>query len=117
MSVHVNFNLEHPYFTEPLRVRFEWKFPFLPRVGEYVNAWIWIEEAQVSNEKIESILMEEGRKSRNSERYKNFALNDWLYEVGMECDRVYLISYDNERSDPRDIYVSLYLNDTGIGHN
>jgi hypothetical protein len=116
MSVHINFNLDHPYFREPLRVRVEWKFPFLPRVGELVNAWIWIEEAEISNEKIESLLTAEGEDSRNAEIHKTFSLNAWLYEVGMECNKVYSISYYKEDSAPHDIYVEMYLNDTGIYH-
>lgn len=54
MSVHIKFNLDHDFFKEPLSVTVEWKFPFLPRIGEAVNAWIWIEEAQISPEKIET---------------------------------------------------------------
>jgi hypothetical protein len=101
---------------EPLSVIVEWKFPFLPRIGEAVNAWIWIEETQISPEKIESILTTEGKKSRDAQIHRNFTLNDWLYEVGMECDKVYDISYYKEKSEPHNIYVRMCLNDTGTYH-
>lgn len=116
MSVLVYFNLDHPYFQEPLRVRVEWKFSFLPRVGESVNAWIWIEEAEISNEEIENLLTTEGEKNRNAEYNKNCSLNDWLYEVGIECSKVYGISYYKKKSEPHDIYVEMWLNDTGTYH-
>lgn len=116
MSVHINFNLDHPYFREPLRVRVEWKFPFLPRIGEAVNAWIWIEEAEISSEKVEKLLTEEGEESYNEDIHGKFTLNDWLYEVGMECDKVYSISYYKEKSEPHNMYVEMYLNDTGTYH-
>lgn len=40
MSVHINFNLDYPYFREPLRVRIEWKFPFFTesrRIGKCLD--------------------------------------------------------------------------------
>ncbi len=116
MSVYINFNMVHPYFGEPLQVRVNWKFPFLPRVGESISAWIWIEERQISDEEIENLLTSEGEKSRNAEIHKNFSLNDWLYEVGMDCEIIYSISYYKEDSEPQNIYVEMYLNDTGVYH-
>lgn len=116
MSIHINFNLDHPFFREPLQVKVKWTFPFLPRVGESVNAWIWIEEAQISNKEIERLLTAEGEKSYKAEIHHKFTLNDWLYELGMECNKVYSISYYKEQSDPYNIYVEMFLNDTGIFH-
>lgn len=116
MSVHINFNLDHPYFSEPLQVRVEWKFPFLPRVGELVNAWIWIEEAVINNKRIERLLTTEGENSYNTEIHDTSTLNDWLYELGMECNKVYSISYYKERSEPHNIYIQMFLNDTGLYH-
>lgn len=118
MSVHINFNLDHPFFLEPLRVRVEWKFPFLPRVKESVNPWIWIEEAPISREKIEKLLSSEGRESLESEDFSGeITLNDWLYEVGIECDFVYRISYyKDDKVEPHEIYIDMYLNDTGVYH-
>lgn len=114
MSVHINFNLDHPNFREPLRVGVEWKFPFIPRIGESVNAWIWIEERQIDSEEIENLLTAEGEKRRNS--YSDLSLNDWLYEVGIECNTVYGISYYKDKSESGDIYIEMYLNDTGVYH-
>ena len=117
MSVHINFNLDHPYFLEPLQVGVEWKFPFLPRVGESVNAWIWIEETQISRERIEKLLSAEGKESLESEDFSGQnTLNDWLYEVGIQCDTVFSISYYKKDSEPHEIYVEMYLNDTGVYH-
>ncbi len=116
MRTYIIFHLDHPYFIEPLRIRVEWKCLFLPRIGESINAWIWIEEAEISKEKVECLLSEEGRKSYNDEFRNNSTLNDWLYELGMECDTVYSISYYKENSDPHNIYVQMYLNDTGVYH-
>lgn len=117
MSVPIYFNLDHSCFREPLRIRVEWKFPFLPRVGESVNAWIWIEETELNNKEIEDLLSAEGEKSRNAEIHKGFSLNAWLYEVGMECDTVYSISYyKNDKVNPHEIYIEMYLNDTGVYH-
>lgn len=114
MSIHINFNLDHPYFREPLQVKVEWKCPFLPRIGESVNAWIWIEETEISKEKVESLLTAEGEKSYNSEIYKNYTLDDWLYEVGMECHVIYDMAYYKEEAEPYDIFVQMYLNGTGM---
>lgn len=84
MSIHIKFNLIHPYFREPLRVGVEWGFPFLPRIGESVNAWIWIEEEQISREKVEKLLTKEGKESLAEYDFsKETSLNNWLYEVGV----------------------------------
>lgn len=117
MSIDIIFNLDHPHFREPLRVRVEWKSLFLPRIGEAVNAWIWIEETGISNEEIDRLLSAEGKKCYNEESQRNFDLNNWLYELGMECSVVYSISYHKEKSEPRDVYVEMFLNDTGKFHS
>ena len=36
---------------------------FLPRIGEIVNAWIWIETSRFSRTDIEKILNSDGQKS------------------------------------------------------
>ena len=43
MGAHIKFSMEHRYFRDWLEVDVDWNYPFLPRVGEFVNAWIWIE--------------------------------------------------------------------------
>ncbi|GAE86358.1 hypothetical protein [Bacteroides reticulotermitis] len=118
MSVPVYFNLDHSFFKEPLRVSVNWTFPFLPRVGETVSPWIWIEEKEISREKIEKLLSSEGIDSLNAEDFSGEnTLNDWLYEVGIQCDTVYSISYfKNDKVDPYEIYIQMYLNDTGTYH-
>lgn len=111
MSVPVYFNLDHSFFKEPLRVSVNWTFPFLPRVGETVSPWIWIEEKEISREKIEKLLSSEGIDSLNAEDFSGEnTLNDWLYEVGIQCDTVYSISYfKNDKVDPYEISKCSYL--------
>lgn len=118
MSVAVYFNLDHPFFREPLRVRVNWAFPFLPRVGEKVSPWIWIEEKEIPREVIEELLSGEGKESLNTEDFSGEnTLNDWLYEVGIQCNAVYSISYFKyDEGEPHEIYIEMYLNDTGIYH-
>ena len=118
MSVPVYFNLDHSFFRNPLRVRVNWTFPFLPRVGETVSPWIWIEEKEIPRKVIEELLTGEGEESLNTEDFSGEnTLNDWLYEVGIRCDTVYSISYyKNDQVEPPEIYIEMYLNDTGTYH-
>lgn len=109
MSVHVKFSIEHPYFQDWLEVDVCWNFPFLPRVGEFVNAWIWIEAGKFDYADAEKILSSEGLKSLHSEYYRDYALSDWLYEVGMECSRVCRVSYYREKNNPADVYAIVCL--------
>ena len=115
MSVHVNFNLIHPFFKDALRVTVEWDFPFLPRVGESVSPRIWIEESKIKRKEIEYLLSEKGKVNLKAQNFsKDFAFDDWLYEVGIECDTVFGISYYKDSNVvPAEIYVGMYLNKDG----
>ena len=88
MGAHIKFSLEHQYFKEWFEVDVDWNYPFLPRIGEFVNAWIWIEARKFDRADIGEILSPGGLKSLNSERYQDYSVEDWLYEVGMECSTV-----------------------------
>lgn len=109
MSVHINFNLEHRFFSDSLRVGVEWNFPFLPRIGEHINGWIWIEQLEFGREQIEELLTSAGQQSLEKFCIGKLTLNDWLYEVGMECDTVYDLAYYQSRNNPHEIYVELYM--------
>ena len=114
MGAHIKFSLEHRYFKEWFEVDVDWNYPFLPRIGEFVNAWIRIEACKFDRAVIGEILSPEGLKSLNSERYQDYAVEEWLYEVGMECSTVYSVSYYTEKDDPANIYAIVSLNETGI---
>ena len=92
-----------------------WTFPFLPRIGEAVNAWIWIEENEIPREVIEKLLSDEGEKSLNAEDFSGEnTLNDWLYEVGIQCSTIYDIAYYKYAGEePHEIYIEMFLNENG----
>lgn len=115
MSIYINLNLDHPFFREPLRVGIKWAFPFLPRIGESINPWIWIEGKEIKLADIKLLLSAEGEYSLNAETLtETFTLNDWLYEVGIDCDCICGISYyKNDKVTPHEIYVNMFLNETG----
>lgn len=110
MSIQINVNFEHPYFTEVLRFQLKWDFPFLPRVGENLNPRIWIEGDVLDRSYIETQLTKEGEESLKA--YKH-SLEDWLYEAGMGNGRIFDISYRKKKDNPYDIYVEIYINKSG----
>lgn len=117
MSVRVNLTLIHDYFRDSLVVRdVEWTCPFLPRVGEAVNPWIWIEAKEIKLVDVKNSYPKKGKKHLKKEKLtKTFTINDWLYEVSIGCDRVFDVSfYKNDKIIPAEIYVNLYLNQDGI---
>lgn len=113
MGAHIKFSMEHRYFRDWLEVDVDWNYPFLPRVGEFVNAWIWIEAGKFSRADIEKILNPDGQENLNSEFYRDYTLDDWLYEIGMECNKVYGVSYYREKNDPANIYARVSLSELG----
>ncbi len=114
MSVCIYFNFVHPFFREPLRVPVDWSFPFLPRIGESIGGWIWIQQGNWEQEKIEKELSDEGKKSWDSHRARDFGFEDWLYEVSMECGTVFSILYFRRHDWPSgEIRVDMYLNEDG----
>ena len=72
MGAHIKFSMEHRYFRDWLEVDVDWNYPFLPRVGEFVNAWIWIEAGKFSRADIEKILNPDGQENLNSEFYRDY---------------------------------------------
>ena len=113
MGAHIKFSMEHRYFRDWLEVDVDWNYPFLPRVGEFVNAWIWIEAGTFSSADIEKILNPDGQENLNSEFYRDYTLDDWLYEIGMECNKVYGVSYYREKNDPANIYARVRVSEPG----
>lgn len=61
MGAHIKFSMEHRYFRDWLEVDVDWNYPFLPRVGEFVNAWIWIEAGKFSRADIENAIARTSR--------------------------------------------------------
>ena len=114
MSVRIDFNLVHPFFREPLYVPVDWTFPFLPRVGESVGGWIWIQQGNWKQSEIEKNLSEEGNESWESHRARQFGFDAWLYEVSMECNTSFNIDYSRRHDWPSgEIRVNMYLNEDG----
>ena len=79
--VRILFHIDSRFFTEPFTVWVDWDFPFLPRVGEYVNAWLWIKSKYIKLSNVKEILTTEGEK--DLEKFDG-ELSDWLYEVCIE---------------------------------
>ncbi len=114
MSVRVNFHLISPLFLDEIFVPVDWTFPFLPRVGERIGGWIWIQDGRWDQAKIEKELTDEGEKHLALHRERGFEFDDWLYEVSMECGKVYGITYAKyPDSPPGDIIVDIWVNETG----
>jgi len=113
MSVYVEFQTIHSFFNDPFVVGMEWDFPFLPRIGETVNPWIWIKAKEIKMSDLENYLTEEGKKNLE----KNSGdLEDWLYEVGLDGKHVKNIAYYRNVSHmPKigngDYYIVIYLGD------
>lgn len=103
--VEICINIEHHYFREPLEVWIRWELPFLPRIGESVSPWFWIEQDPFTIEQIKAQLSNEGRKSWDD---WDGELNDWLYEMGISADVIYNLSYYRKRDD-KTPYVRLYM--------
>ncbi len=104
MNIRIEFHLIHSFFRDPFVVKVDWNFPFLPRTGEYINPWIWIEENHIKESAIKPLLTEEALNNLKEERY---TLNDWLYEVGIECNEIESVSY--YKDDAGELYVKIFL--------
>ena len=70
MGTHIKFNMEHRYFKDWFEIDVDWNYPSPPRIGEFVNAWIWIETGKFDRADIGEILSLEGLKSLNAECYR-----------------------------------------------
>lgn len=98
-------SIEGPYFKDELDVWVDWTLPFLPRVGEWINSWVWIEGNSFDVEEIKKILTAEGLKSL--EKWDG-ELKDWLYEYS-DCV-VKSVSYYRNQND-NSIYTIVHLAD------
>ena len=94
--IFVRFIIESRYFLEPIAVYAIWNCPFLPRVGETVSGWLWIESKYIKLERFYNKLSNEGE-----ENFKKSKLDfvNWLYEVSTECDHVAWVSYFKDDDD------------------
>lgn len=103
--IDIKISVEHSYFLDTLDVWMKWEFPFLPRIGETVSPWLWIEQNTFEIEKIKEMLSEEGRKSFDE---WNGELTSWLYEVGIMADVVSNVVYFRSNAD-NTTYVHLFM--------
>jgi len=115
MSVPVYLNFESPLFRDCLRLRCEWPFPFLPRIGESIGGWVWIDQTNFEVKDIEPLLSEAGKKYMAEYlAAEENTLKDWLYEMNIECSMVFAICYSKKpNSAPNEVHVEMWLNDTG----
>ncbi len=115
MSVRINFHFVCDYFRDDdVRIPVEWTFPFLPRVGESVGGWVWIQQGEWKQEEIESRLTREGQKRWEEYREGGGRFEDWLYEVATECGKICSIGYVKLHDSPSgEIRVNMWLNGDG----
>ncbi len=110
----MQFNFLSLYWIDELRVQVDWTLPFLPRIGERIGGWIWINEGRWDQAEIEKMLTSEGEEYWASCRAGGMKFKDWLYEVSMECKTVFGISYSKfHGSPPGEIIVDIWVNETG----
>lgn len=105
--VNIKLNIDHHFFLEPLELWIKWEFPFLPRIGESLSPWLWIEQNIFQKDKIKEILSEEGIKSWHD---WNGELTDWLYEIGISANIISGLAYFRKPVD-HSIFVKLYMHD------
>lgn len=103
--IDIKISVEHSYFLDTLDVWMKWECPFLPRIGETVSPWLWIEQNTFEIEKIKEMLSEEGRKSFDE---WDGELTNWLYEVGITADIVSNVVYFRSNTD-NTTYVHLFM--------
>lgn len=105
MSTDIKFAVIHSFFDNPLEVWVKWNLPFLPRAGEDVNGWVWIDK-NLRREDIMDNLTTEGK--RNLAQW-NGDLSDWLYEVGIVAGTVSSVSYYEKKDKKGEIYAIVWL--------
>jgi hypothetical protein len=104
--IKIRFNIINEFFIlDCLIVWVDWKFPFLPRIGDSVGAWIWIESEQFDLSKVEEKLTPEGISDL---KFRGGDIESWLYDVGCESGFVSLVSFSKEYNDD-EIVVDIYL--------
>lgn len=105
--VNIKVCIDHRYFLEPLVVWMKWEFPFLPRIGESVSPWLWIEQNTFEEDRIYEKMSEEGRKSWND---WDGELTDWLYDLGISADVISDLAYFRRQAD-NSLFVQLYMHE------
>jgi len=101
-DVKILFHIDSKYFQDCFRVWVDWKYPFLPRLGDYVNGWIWIESEHIELSQLESLLTDEGKQSLK--KFKG-EITDWLYEV--ESGHVNDVSFIKTHKGDHQIHIYL----------
>lgn len=103
--INIQFCIEHHYFRDALYVWMKWELPYLPRIGETINSWFWIQGGAYDTEKIKELLTSEGEASLND---WGGEFKDWLYEMGCSADVITNLAYFRGREDGSP-YVHLLL--------
>jgi hypothetical protein len=90
------------YFMEPLEVWVKWAFPFLPRTGEHINGWVWIDEVDFEEMNVEEFLTQEG-----FEAFKNSgsSLTDWLFEKSIGENIAQSVSFMKRKGGEVFVYI------------
>ena len=101
-NVKILFHIDSRLFLDCFTVWVDWKYPFLPRIGDYVNGWNWIESEHIDISKLDAILTDEG-----TESLKNFKgdTSDWLFEL--ESGHVYDVSFIKSKKGEYQIHIYL----------
>jgi len=105
-SLDVLFHIYSEYFREPLTVWVAWDFPYMPRTGEYVNGWIWIESKHFDLALAENLLTEEGKALRKKE---GLEMKDFLYEISISKNRIESLCY--YKNDRGGFDIHLHINE------
>jgi len=89
-SIFVKFVITSRYFFYPAEVLVKWDFPYIPRVGETVSGWVWIESKHI---KLENLYINLSADGQDFFEKSGLDFVNWLYEVSIECDIVSSIDY------------------------
>jgi len=95
-----------------IRVFVNWDFPFLPRVGEFVEPTIWFPYLDFRNQKIEEKLTAEAK--ADLQEYLNVGGDDfesWFFDNACRSEHVVMVSYytDFKDDDTKEVYASIVL--------
>ena len=102
-DIRLKIHILDPAFFDELIVYTVWKFPFLPRVGEYIYPDVWINDFDFSG--LDEFLSYEGKSSLSDYGHSP---EDWLHDVCLECCRVRSITYGIDDKNNPIIIISLY---------
>ena len=106
----IQFCVDNPYFCSPFHVWVDWKFPFLPRVGDDVTSWIWIKSEYCDLRKAKKELTSEGKEKLKKHKIeRNGDFESFLYLYGCEHSKcVSSVSFCRKYEDDEiDVFIVL----------